>query len=219
MHKLRFVLSAFLLLALGAARPAEAKLNVVTSIETFADLARQVGGDRVEVKSLQPRLHGSPFRRAEAEPDDHPQSGRPSVACRTRTRNRMATPAGGGIAQRKNSARQRGKSRSLDGNSSPRRAGCQSRSIDGGISSTGKSALLDSAGRARKRSRARLQLELKELDPAGAATYDKNLNTFLAELQRRRIGWEKGAAAPLRGLKVVTYHKSWSYVSAWLGLQ
>src|SRR5205085_12045683 len=30
----------------------EAKVRVVTSIETFADLARRVGGDRVEVKAL-----------------------------------------------------------------------------------------------------------------------------------------------------------------------
>src|SRR5215470_4605598 len=33
-------------------RAAHAKVRVVTSIETFADLARKVGGDRVEVKSL-----------------------------------------------------------------------------------------------------------------------------------------------------------------------
>src|SRR5262249_43918422 len=37
------------------ARPAHAKLHVVTTIETFADLARKVGGDRVDV---QPLSHG-----------------------------------------------------------------------------------------------------------------------------------------------------------------
>ena len=26
-------------------------------------------------------------------------------------------------------------------------------------------------------------------------------------------------AAPLHGVKIVSYHKSWSYVAAWLGLQ
>ena len=36
-------------------------------------------------------------------------------------------------------------------------------------------------------------------------------------LARRRVDWEKRAAG-LRGTKVVPYHKSWSYVSAWLGL-
>src|SRR3954467_11312617 len=38
--------------ALLGARPAAAKVQVVTTIETFADLARKVGGDRVEVKAL-----------------------------------------------------------------------------------------------------------------------------------------------------------------------
>jgi len=35
-----------------AARPAHAKLRVTATIETLADLARQVGGDRVEVEAL-----------------------------------------------------------------------------------------------------------------------------------------------------------------------
>jgi zinc/manganese transport system substrate-binding protein len=41
-------------LLLGMASPAAAqeKLQVVTTIETFADLARRVGGDRVDVQSL-----------------------------------------------------------------------------------------------------------------------------------------------------------------------
>src|SRR5882672_8564803 len=43
-------LLTFALLTIAA--PAEAKLRVVTSIETFADLARKVGGDRVEVQAL-----------------------------------------------------------------------------------------------------------------------------------------------------------------------
>src|ERR1700742_430521 len=41
------ILSSFVV-----AGAAEAKVHVVTTIETFADLARKVGGDRVEVKAL-----------------------------------------------------------------------------------------------------------------------------------------------------------------------
>src|SRR5690348_1738371 len=40
------------LVLLGSAAQADAKVRVVTSIETFADLARQVGGDRADVQSL-----------------------------------------------------------------------------------------------------------------------------------------------------------------------
>src|SRR3954471_16794199 len=40
------------LLTMFVPRAALAKVRVVTTIETFADIARRVGGDRVEVKAL-----------------------------------------------------------------------------------------------------------------------------------------------------------------------
>jgi zinc/manganese transport system substrate-binding protein len=58
---------------------------------------------------------------------------------------------------------------------------------------------------------------LAELDPDGKATYDKNLASFLARVDAKEKEWAP-LVAHLRGLKVATYHKSWSYVSAWLGL-
>ena len=55
-----------------------------------------------------------------------------------------------------------------------------------------------------------------------AADLDGARLVLLAErdpkLAARRATWE-AQAAPLRGLKVVTYHKSWSYLSRWLGLE
>jgi zinc/manganese transport system substrate-binding protein len=59
---------------------------------------------------------------------------------------------------------------------------------------------------------------LGQIDGAGAATYQANLKKFQDEIARRRVDWEK-RAAKVRGMKIVTYHKSWSYVSKWLGLQ
>jgi ABC-type Zn uptake system ZnuABC Zn-binding protein ZnuA len=58
---------------------------------------------------------------------------------------------------------------------------------------------------------------LKQIDPPGAGAYEAGLARFRDEVSRRLPGWRQ-KAAPLKGLKVVTYHKSWSYVSAWLGL-
>ena len=49
---MRALVVALFAFVVGAAGRAEAKVHVVTSIETFADLARRVGGDRVEVQSL-----------------------------------------------------------------------------------------------------------------------------------------------------------------------
>src|ERR1700744_3430020 len=48
----RILLYLALVSGLVAPRAAAAKVHVVTTIETFADLARKVGGDRVEVKAL-----------------------------------------------------------------------------------------------------------------------------------------------------------------------
>src|SRR5438270_6096598 len=49
------IVAAAALVTIAAARPAAAKLRVVTTIETFADLARKIGGDRVDA---QPLSHG-----------------------------------------------------------------------------------------------------------------------------------------------------------------
>jgi zinc/manganese transport system substrate-binding protein len=63
-----------------------------------------------------------------------------------------------------------------------------------------------------------LAQRLTALDAGGAASYQAQLGTFERQLDARQKAWEQGAA-PLRGVHVVSYHKSWSYVARWLGLQ
>lgn len=58
----------------------------------------------------------------------------------------------------------------------------------------------------------------KQLRPADAAYFDAQFQKFLADLKARAPAWD-AMAKPLAGMKVITYHKSWSYVSAWLHLQ
>jgi zinc/manganese transport system substrate-binding protein len=62
-----------------------------------------------------------------------------------------------------------------------------------------------------------IALRLEQLDPPGRADYEKNLAAFNARADAREKEWAP-MAAKLKGVKVVTYHKSWSYVSQWLGL-
>jgi zinc/manganese transport system substrate-binding protein len=62
-----------------------------------------------------------------------------------------------------------------------------------------------------------LAKRLAALDAAGAQTYQAGLAAFEKQLDAREKQWD-GAAAPLKGLKIVTHHKSWTYVSAWLGM-
>jgi zinc/manganese transport system substrate-binding protein len=59
---------------------------------------------------------------------------------------------------------------------------------------------------------------MADLDPGNAAVYRANLAAFTRELERRRADWER-RMAPYRGHKIITYHKSWSYLAEWLGLE
>jgi zinc/manganese transport system substrate-binding protein len=59
---------------------------------------------------------------------------------------------------------------------------------------------------------------LSQLDPEGASAYQKNLAAFNARVDAKLKEWQP-LAAKLRGIKIATYHKSWSYASAWLGLE
>ena len=63
--------------------------------------------------------------------------------------------------------------------------------------------LADAADRARRGGRRHVQAELAK---------------FEARLAAKEKEWE-AAAAPLRGTRIVTFHKSWSYVARWLGLE
>lgn len=58
---------------------------------------------------------------------------------------------------------------------------------------------------------------LARVDPADAAAFAENRKKFLSVLDAKLKEWEK-KAAPLRGLKVVTYHNSWVYFARRFGL-
>ena len=63
-----------------------------------------------------------------------------------------------------------------------------------------------------------LSERLSELDPKGAAAYAQNLARFTQELGAARAGWEKRLAG-LKGMPVITYHKSLVYLADWLGFE
>ncbi len=51
---------------------------------------------------------------------------------------------------------------------------------------------------------------LTQLDPDGKDSYAKNLAAFETALTAKEADWDK-RMAPLKGEKIVTFHKSWSY--------
>jgi len=214
MRKLLVALVA--LVTLSSARLAQAKLHVVTSIETFADLAKQVGGDRVDVTSL-----------SKGYTDPHFVEPKPSLVI---TLNRADLLVHVGleleigwlpplILGSRNDKIQVGAPGNLDASREIPVLDVPTTRVDrsmGDIHPMGNPHYYIAPEEALIVAR-EIATRLKELDPAGAAIYDANLHAFEQKLQQKRAQWEK-QAAPLRGLKVVSYHQSWSYVSKWLGL-
>jgi ABC-type Zn uptake system ZnuABC Zn-binding protein ZnuA len=54
--------------------------------------------------------------------------------------------------------------------------------------------------------------------PQHKASFEANLKTYLADLNKAIARWEE-MAAPLKGVKVVTYHQDWVYFANRFGLQ
>ena len=59
---------------------------------------------------------------------------------------------------------------------------------------------------------------LAALDPGHAKAYRRNAQRFLGDLEAARERWEE-QLADARGAPVITYHKSFSYLLDWLGLE
>jgi zinc/manganese transport system substrate-binding protein len=61
-----------------------------------------------------------------------------------------------------------------------------------------------------------IEARMAQLDPKNAAAYRANLEKFTSELEAARADWEKRLAG-LRGVPVIAYHKTTSYLADWLG--
>jgi zinc/manganese transport system substrate-binding protein len=211
------ILVALALAALTPAR-AEAKLKVAATIETLADLARQVGGERVDVTAL-----------SRGYMDPHFIQAKPSLVLLL---NRADAVVHVGlelevgwlpplVQQSRNPRIQQGQPGNIDASSAidvediPHVPADQLRAM-GDIHPLGNPHYWIPPKNARAVARL-LARRFTDLDPAGAATYQARLATFEKELSTREAQW-KARAASLRGVKVVTHHKSWSYVAGWLGL-
>jgi zinc/manganese transport system substrate-binding protein len=62
-----------------------------------------------------------------------------------------------------------------------------------------------------------LAMTFGDLAPENRALYARNAAAFASEIESREKGWE-AALAPFKGTEVVTYHKSFIYLTSWLGL-
>ena len=63
-----------------------------------------------------------------------------------------------------------------------------------------------------------LAQRLQTIDPAHSADYQRNLDRFTTNWKQHIQAWE-AQAAPLRGKKVIVYHKNWRYLLNWLNVE
>jgi zinc/manganese transport system substrate-binding protein len=59
---------------------------------------------------------------------------------------------------------------------------------------------------------------LSELDPAGSQGYARNLDRFLADLDRLEAEWQT-LLPSVQGMPIVAYHASWRYLAEFAGLE
>jgi zinc/manganese transport system substrate-binding protein len=197
-------------------RVADAKLRIATSIETFADIAGRIGGDLVEVHSLSRGSMDPHF--VEAKPSLEVYLNRADLLLRVGLELEVGwlPPL---VLGSRNPKIQPGGPGDLDLSAEIPVLDLPTTAVDrsmGDIHPRGNPHYWLPPDNAAILAR-EIAARLKVLDPAHATEYEAHLARFLDELKARRAAWEQ-AAAPLRSLKVVTYHKSWSYLSRWLGL-
>jgi zinc/manganese transport system substrate-binding protein len=63
-----------------------------------------------------------------------------------------------------------------------------------------------------------IQARMAQLDPKNAATYQANLEKFVAEVEAAQAGWEKRLAG-LKGVPLISYHNTTAYLADWLGFK
>ncbi len=193
---------------LGLAAPARAaKLNVVSTIQDFASIAESIGGERVETFAL-----------AKGYQDPHFVDAKPSFIVRL-SRADLLIAAGLEleigylpplIDQSRNTKIHPGNPGYLDasiGTDILQRPTTQVTRAMGDVHPYGNPHYWTDPDNGRIIARA-IAARLSELDPAGKATYDRNIAAFETRLAAKTKEWD-AKMAPYARTKVVTFHDSW----------
>ncbi len=208
--------TALAVTTLLTATEAAAGVKVVTTVPSLAALARDVGGDRVELTALVLPTQDAHF--VDAKPSLVLRLNKADLliavgadlevgwlpALQTQARNPRILSSGAGYLECAGHVRLRDQP-----------SGPVDRS-QGDVHPTGNPHYLFDPRAAADCARA-IAAALARVDPRNAATYRANLDRFLTRLDAARTRWEK-RLAPYRGAPVITYHKSLTYLVDWLGL-
>src|SRR4051812_3499704 len=192
------------------------KLNVVSTTPDLGALAREIGGDRVDVKTL-----------AKPTEDPHFVDAKPSHIV---TLNRADVLVEGGaeleqgwmpplLDNARNAKIQVGAPGRVTASSGIKMLEVPA-TLDrsrGDVHALGNPHFLIDPKNA-KIVAANIAQHLTQVDPAGAATYAANLKKFTADVDAKTAVWEK-TMAPFKGAKVVTYHNDFVYFADRFGIE
>ena len=201
----------------GTTAHAQGTLRVVTSTEDLASIAREVGGDRVDVTAL-----------ARGYQDPHFVDPKPSFILAV---NRADLYIAVGrdlelgwlpplLTSSRNARVQPGGSGYLDVSRSVRILEIPTGQITramGDVHPLGNPHYWLEPGNGRLIAAA-IRDKLSEVSPADAATFARRYDDFDRRLSAAETRWD-AAMAPYRGAKVVTYHRSWPNFMERFGLE
>ena len=193
-----------------------AKLNVVASISTLGSIAKEVGGDRVSVESLSKGYQDPHF--VEPKPSLMLILNRADLLLHVGLELEIGwlPPL---VVGSRNPKIQVGEPGNLDCSRAIPVADVPQTKVTramGDIHPQGNPHYWLPPSNAKLLAKEIAQ-RLEQLDRDGAKEYEKNLAAFDARVDAKEKEWAP-LVAKLKGLKVATYHKSWTYVSQWLGL-
>jgi len=204
------------LAALAFVPPAGAALNVVASTEDLADLTRQVGGDRVKVESI-----------SRGYQDPHYVEAKPSFILKLAKADLLVVvgreleigwlpPL---IQQSRNARIQVGADGYLDASLTAKILEIPTTQITramGDVHPLGNPHYWLDPGNGRRVAKAIVD-KLSRMAPADAAYFASRYADFDKRLGEAEKRWD-AMLAPYKGLKIVTYHRSWPNFADRFGL-
>ena len=206
----------FLVLIAAFALPAQAALNVLSTVPEWAALVQEIGGDKVRVVSATTALQ-----------DPHHIDARPSLIARARNADLLlATGAELEVGWLPVVQRESGNPRIQSGQPGYFEAAGAVRMLDLPARLDRADGDVHAAGNPHIQTDPRnmlavgeaLAARLAQLDAANASTYRAGHAAF-AERWRAQIKRWEAQAAPLKGVAVVSQHKAWAYLYDWLGMR
>ena len=215
-------LAAAVLLVLAPSAYAASTLKIVTTLSTFADLAKTIGGSHVEAYSVASAKFNPHF--IEPKPSDVLKLKKADLFIHAGLDLEAWRPALVEAA----------------GNPKISTGGSAQLDLSRGYGDSGAIALLEVPDRTVSRSEGDIHLfgnphywmapengrtiareiaaKLCEIDAGNAADYRKNLADFEAALDKKVPEW-KEAIKPYAGAEVIGYHNEWPYLMEFLGLK